>query len=62
MSRAGSAWTVSHDIGSASLRVIEGETDAVAARLQTFADAGAHEVMLIVDPPDAVGSRAGAQR
>ena len=34
----------------AHLRVIEGETDAVAARLQAFAAAGADEVMLIVDP------------
>lgn len=32
------------------LRVIEGETDAVAARLHAFADAGADELMLIVDP------------
>jgi alkanesulfonate monooxygenase SsuD/methylene tetrahydromethanopterin reductase-like flavin-dependent oxidoreductase (luciferase family) len=32
------------------LRVIEGGTDAVAARLQAFADAGADELMLIVDP------------
>lgn len=32
------------------LRIIEGETDAVAARLRAFADAGADEVMLIVDP------------
>jgi alkanesulfonate monooxygenase SsuD/methylene tetrahydromethanopterin reductase-like flavin-dependent oxidoreductase (luciferase family) len=32
------------------LRVIEGETDAVAARLRAFADVGADELMLIVDP------------
>jgi len=32
------------------VRVIEGGTDAVAARFQAFADAGANELMLIVDP------------
>lgn len=34
----------------AHLRVIQGDSDAVADRLQAFADAGADELTLIVDP------------
>jgi alkanesulfonate monooxygenase SsuD/methylene tetrahydromethanopterin reductase-like flavin-dependent oxidoreductase (luciferase family) len=46
----------------AHMRVIQGGTDAVAERLQAFADAGADEVMLIVDParPAAIGELARA--
>lgn len=44
------------------LRVIEGGADAIADRLEAFADAGADEVMLIIDParPEAIEELASA--